>query len=687
MAIQIAIDGPAGSGKSSICKLVAKKLDLIHIDTGAMFRAVTLYALERQIDLADEQAYDFLDSIQISYENNKIYLNGKNVSERIREADVTENVSQVSKIKRVRDKMLVFERELAKTGNVIMDGRDIASVVLPDADIKIFLTASVETRAKRRYDELISKGKTDVSLESVEQDIILRDKKDSTREIAPLTQTKDSILVDSTNMSIEEVCNRIIEIIQDKVGFKMSQDVKEINSMDDVEFGKKLRKGQIVKGEVVSVEDDVCYLDLHEFTEGQIYLEYFTLDKTQTSLKNLVSVGDEIEVEITGIEEGDLSGRILCSRLRLLRNQKFQDLVTLFENKTPITVTVTKVLKDNKGYMVDYDGLEILMPRSQSPRNVNVKDSVEGILIEVNPSRRRAVFSYKTYQESVEEENKQAELASIKEGDVLEGEVVKILPFACFIKFNYIQGMLRLSEVSHLYIDKIEDELKVGDKVQVKVLAIKNNKLVLSRKVLLPTPYEEYVKGHKVGEVVKAKVVNKLPYGILLELAPNVRGLLHQSEYSWNPNDNYQSYVKLEDEIEVVISNIDIEKQKISLSRKAMLDNPWSRVKAKVGDVCDCKIEEINEYGLKVSTLGVDGFIPNNAILDKDIKGKVSDYYAVGDEVKAVIFDIKPKEWVLRLSIRRYKELEEHQELEKYLTQEDEDTGVTLGDKFQDILK
>lgn len=685
MSIQVAIDGPAGSGKSSICKLVAKKLNFTHIDTGAMFRAITLYALRKKIDLEDEASYTFLDDVSLCYKNNKIYLNGEDVSTLIREANVTNNVSQVSKVKAVRTKMLEFERQLASSGNILMDGRDIGSVVLPNADVKIFLTASVKARALRRHAELKEKGK-DISLEQVEQEIIKRDELDSTREIAPLKKADDAILVDTTNMTIDEVCEHIIKIVKDKVGSKMSQEVKEITSMDDVEFGKKLRKGQIVKGKVVAVDDNVCYLDLHEFTEGQIYLDHFTLDKTQTSLKYLVSVGDEVEVEITEIKEGDASGEILCSRLRLLRQAKYQEIVKLAEDKKPIEVVVKSATKDGKGYTVSYDGVDMFMPKSQGPRETKVGDKLTGIVIEANPTRNRAVFSSRVYADSIFEENKEAELANIHEGDTLEGEVVRILPFACFVKFNYVQGMLRLPEISHTYIEKIEDVLKVGDKVSVKVLSIKNGKILLSRKALLATPYEQFVLNHKVGDKIKAKVVNKLPYGILLELAENVRGLLHQSEYSWNPNDNYQSCVVVGDEIEVVISKIDNEKQRISLSRKAMLDNPWSRVKAKRGDICDCKITEITEDGLKVTALGVDGFIPNDSILDKNDKGKVSDYYAVGDEVKAVVFDIRPKEWVLRLSIRRYKALEEQKEMQKYLSNENDDSSVTIGDVYKDIL-
>lgn len=214
----VAIDGPAGSGKSSISKLVAAKLNFTHIDTGALFRAVTLYVLENNIPLEDEDKYDFLDKIEINYKDNAIYLNGRNVSEDIRTDIVTKNVSAVSRLKVVRDKMIVLERKAASSGYVLMDGRDIGTVVLPNADVKIFLTASAEARAERRYKELCEKGITDITYEGVLADIIERDRKDSSRAIAPLKKADDAILIDTTSLTIAEVCGKIIEIIQNKVG-------------------------------------------------------------------------------------------------------------------------------------------------------------------------------------------------------------------------------------------------------------------------------------------------------------------------------------------------------------------------------------------------------------------------------------------------------------------------------------
>ncbi len=213
---QVAIDGPAGSGKSSICEIVAKKIGFTHIDTGAMYRAVTLEAMRREIDLGDETQYNFIDTIDLIYQNDKTLLEGEDVSKEIRSIPVTRNVSLVSSLKRVRDKMVYFQRKSAEQGLVLMDGRDIGTVVLPSADVKIFLTASPEERAKRRLKELNEKGISS-DYETVLEDIKVRDYKDSHRAIAPLKMANDAIEVDTTNLTIDEVCNRIIQIINERM--------------------------------------------------------------------------------------------------------------------------------------------------------------------------------------------------------------------------------------------------------------------------------------------------------------------------------------------------------------------------------------------------------------------------------------------------------------------------------------
>ena len=214
----IAIDGPAGAGKSTIAKMAAKKLDFIYVDTGAMYRAMALYFLRREIDAKDEkkiaEACEHIN-VTIAYQEGEqqVLLNGENVNAFIRTEEVSMMTSNTSKYPAVREKLLYLQRELAAANNVIMDGRDIGTCVLPDAELKIYLTASASERAKRRYLEQKERG-VESDLAQIERDIIARDEQDMNREIAPLKQAEDAILVDTSDMNIEEVVTKIVSLVQ-----------------------------------------------------------------------------------------------------------------------------------------------------------------------------------------------------------------------------------------------------------------------------------------------------------------------------------------------------------------------------------------------------------------------------------------------------------------------------------------
>ncbi|MDF2951074.1 MAG: cytidylate kinase [Anaerocolumna sp.] len=216
----IAIDGPAGAGKSTIAKSIAKNLQFIYVDTGAMYRAVALYMIRQQIDPEDDiaitNACNNID-VTIAYVNGEqqVILNGENVNSLIRTEEVGKMSSAFAKHKTVRTKMVELQRNLAAKANVIMDGRDIGTVVLPNADLKVYLTASTQERARRRWNELTDKGIA-CDFNEIEQDIIARDTQDMNREISPLCQAEDAILVDSSAMSIEQVINVIIQLYKEK---------------------------------------------------------------------------------------------------------------------------------------------------------------------------------------------------------------------------------------------------------------------------------------------------------------------------------------------------------------------------------------------------------------------------------------------------------------------------------------
>lgn len=212
--IQIAIDGPASSGKSTVAKIIARNLDLIYLDTGAMYRVATFVALQKETDDAKE-IIEFIEKNPISFMNGQkgqeVLMSSENVTEVIRTNEVTNTVSKISAMTEIREFMVAEQQRIAKNGGIIMDGRDIGTVVLPKADLKIFLVASVDERAERRYKENLSKG-IPTDLERLKIEISERDRKDSTRAISPLKQAEDAILLDSTG----KIINEIVQFIEDK---------------------------------------------------------------------------------------------------------------------------------------------------------------------------------------------------------------------------------------------------------------------------------------------------------------------------------------------------------------------------------------------------------------------------------------------------------------------------------------
>ena len=221
MGCNIAIDGPAGAGKSTIAKRVAKELSFIYVDTGAMYRAVALYLLRNEIDGTDAEAVaDNCQSAEVSirYENGEqvVILNGENVNQYIRTEEVGNMASVSSANPEVRAHLLKLQRNLAAENNVVMDGRDIGTTILPNAEVKIFLTASAKTRANRRYLELTEKGEA-CDMDEILKDIIDRDERDMNRAVSPLKQAEDAVLVDSSEMGIEEVVESILSVYRKKV--------------------------------------------------------------------------------------------------------------------------------------------------------------------------------------------------------------------------------------------------------------------------------------------------------------------------------------------------------------------------------------------------------------------------------------------------------------------------------------
>ncbi|HKL60822.1 MAG TPA: S1 RNA-binding domain-containing protein, partial [Acholeplasma sp.] len=330
--------------------------------------------------------------------------------------------------------------------------------------------------------------------------------------------------------------------------------------MKDVNF-QALKVRDKVEGEIFKVEDNLIYLTLENYAEGRMFVEFY--GKNITSFKDVVKEGDRINAVITKIN--DEPSYILLSRLPLLRDESFKVLEQAYaENKT-LETKISKV--DEKGLHLKYEGFDIFLPYGLLDRElVEKKDTLKGQTLEVhlievkNGRRPRLIASRKQIFEAKRQQELEArqiarkeEIENINTGDVLTGKIERIEPHAATVRFDHVAGLLRISQIQHRRIEDINEVIKLGDEIEVKVIKKEGMRLDLSHKALLPTPFEAFSEAHKKGSAVTGAVVQKLPFGLIIELEEGVRGLLHQSEYSWNPNDNFASFVKIGDEVESAI--------------------------------------------------------------------------------------------------------------------------------------
>jgi len=463
--------------------------------------------------------------------------------------------------------------------------------------------------------------------------------------------------------------------------------MNELFKMDDIKVGQK------VSGEVIELKDNVALIDLHQFAEGTIYVNEF--GRGVSSFKGILNVGDTVEAIVKKIDEEH--GKILLSRLPLLVQQDNEEMKGLSTEKKIISLKIEKNV--GRGVIGHYLGNEVYVDYKQLDLEEVTKEKADefvGKTIEVKlfgfePERRHYNASRKDILVAARKEAKEKEFATFVVGNTYTGVVAKIDEhLGVFVKFEFNQGLIRYRELSHIPFTKMEDVVKVGEAVEVKLLNIdEKNRLDFSRKALLKTPYEEYAEAHKVSDVVEGKVVQKNAFGAIVEVAPNVTALLHKEEISWNPNDNTFASFKIGSPVSAAIINIDAKRRRVGLSMKVLVDNPWAKVTCQVGEKATVTVSEIvaGRY-LKVNAFGVDGIINLRDVPMKEKSSKLEDYYSAGDQVDAIVTFVDAKAWKLELSIKKLTDRIEREQFEQYMeAAKTEEEAITLGDRFKDLLK
>ena len=677
----ITIDGPSGAGKSTIAKLIADKLGFKYLDTGAMYRAVTLYMIENQVDIKnEEEVINALNKLNIGFDSNyRIYLDSQDITEDIRKEKVVKFVSEVSAISSVRRKMVDLQRDIAKEGNYILDGRDAGSVVFPNADYKFYLEASLEERAKRRYKEELSK-EVDISFEAVKESIKKRDKYDSNRKDSPLVVPENAIIIDTTNMTIDEVAEEITDIFLNKKTisiFDINSDnlrnregIMEDNNLSNEqerneflkaveEFGEgdnnnSYKVGNIVKGKIEKFDDSDVFINLNYKVEGKINRSEFEREPY---------IGEELEALIDSVDNDN--GYFILSKAKLDKRRAQFVIEDAIKNNKSVKGIVKEVIKG--GFNISIMGYQAFCPFSQIEINKGIKDE-EHIGKEydfriIKKKGKDIVVSRRAYQEEKQNSNIETFLNNLKEGDIINGKVKNIERYGAFIGITEgLDGFLYRENMSWAKIINPKDIITRGEERAFKVLSIDREKhrVDLGLKQLENDSWVQFIEEYHVGDIIKGEVTNIKKFGAFVKVYDDVEGLIHISDLSWNSHVNSPSdFVKKGAYLECKILAIDVPERKLTLGLKQAQENPWDTVSRDfpVKSIVKCKPKRIlKNFAVFELPNGLEGicdigdFDWINSIVN------IKDYIKENEDIDMVILSIDRDKQRIRLSHKHLKE-------------------------------
>ncbi len=701
MSWQIAIDGPAGAGKSTIAKELASRLGFEYVDTGAMYRAVTLKAMNLKINLDNEADYHFLETTTIDFQNQCLFLDGVDVSDAIRSLEISNSVSLVAKFGFVRSRMVALQQRLADAKNVIMDGRDIGTVVLPNAHLKIYLNATVEERAHRRMQERLEKKQEVQSLEATIKEIEERDYKDSHRLISPLAKAADAVEIDSSKLSINQVVEKIMSLVIKRGIFMKKADQTVEKKLENVVETKKEEVQEPKVEETVAVQ-------VEEVQDPKVEETVVVQDEVQDPKVEETVVAQE-EVQDPKVEETVVVQEEV-------QDPKVEETLAVQEEvvQTEEAADVPEEEEDTSDEDVDDDVTEEKEEEDKAPSKYRELQVVEGKVIEVQEAkpefiRNGRVIKAKDERVLIELEDGQQgflyrkDTADMGENEDLFDLFVEDDLVSCVIKKIYPDGgkflfsttllkmrndlkkfddvirnhgifpakviknvnvgyLLKYEEftcllpISQVAVPEEERGNLIGQTIEVAPIRIDYGRirLIVSQNVANAIKKrnikKEFLEQIQVGQIFEGTVKNVETYGAFVELGNGVEGLLHISEYDHVRIFKLDRVVKPGDKVQVQVIKIDNEH--VGLSRKALIPNFWQEYteSKEVGQVINGKVIEINNAGLVMElSPEVTGFLPKSEFAyERDVY--ISDTVNVGDQIDAKIIEIDPNKRRIILS-------------------------------------
>jgi len=667
----VAIDGPAGVGKSTLARHLAETWDLHYLNTGRHYRAVTFLALEQGILPSGEATSSLLSDparasalarlsqgMEWHFSETAVSIGNRQFSNELHSVAVDRWVAWVSELPAVREALNLWFRNLARSRDLVCEGRDVTSVVFPDAEVRIFLDATPEVRAKRRFDER-SEG---LSYESILEAIQARDRIDRSKPVGALVMTSGCLLVDSSRLTIRAVCEKVDSIVrehrqQSRSPVPAMAETDNNQTILQEEYLKNLenlQEGSLVEGTVISVTSDSVSVGIGYKSDGILPLSEFSTPP---------KVGDRIKVVLVRKESS--KGNVEISKEKADALSFRDELKAAFENKKPLDGKFSKVVKG--GYEVDLGhGYTAFVPLSKADASrIENPDELLGksglFLVEKLVWEKKANIVLNRRDLLLQETDKKRDefFSKFKEGDVVEGEVKTFTSFGAFVDLGGFDGLLHVNDMSWGHVARPKDFVQKGDKIKLRIvkLDLAEKKINLSLKALGENPWSLFEKKYKVGDVVTGKVTKLADFGAFIEIEEGIEGLVHISEMSWVKRISHpKELLKPGDVVQSKILAYDLGQSRISLGLKQAGSNPWEEVALKfpVGSVIAAPVKKVTPAGAFVTLEdGVDGFLHvDDLSWTKKVRNATSE---VKDgqmvEVKVLEIDIEAKR--IRLGLKQ----------------------------------